>query len=319
MSKKKSGLADAVAKTDSVRNQILANLNRASVITHPTEQERVTRADYTFVKAVSDITGVGMGSALPDSDNNRNAPQATTEPLLSIVTIYDAYNEKKWLKEFLANMPKVQPESAGMVQIVLCKNIGNQELEADELRLVGEELLGNCSVLFIEYHYREFSFSAARNAAKSQAKGDWILSLDTDEYLEQRQYITLFDAISNAAPSLGGIKVTMGSHLRDGANFHREFLPALRVFRNDPRIRWQSRVHEVIDYSVQYDNQYAVIDSPILINHLGYECDRDTLKLKYRRNMQMLCAEILEPENEFTAQHAEQYLINTCVELKKFQ
>lgn len=310
---------DAVAKTDSIRNQIIANMNKATVITHPTEQERITRADYKFVKAVSDITGVGMGSAMPDSEGNRNAPQASSEPLLSIVTIYDAYNEKKWLKEFLANMPKVQAESAGMVQIVLCKNIGNQELEADELRLVGEGLLSNCSVLFIEYHYREFSFSAARNAAKSQAKGEWILSLDTDECLEQRQYSKLFEMIADAPKALGGIKVTMGSHVLDGNTYLREFAAAIRVFRNDENIRWQSRIHECVDYSIQYDNQYAVIDSPILINHLGYECDRDMLKLKYRRNMQMLCAEILEPENEFTAQHAEQYLINTCVELKKFQ
>ena len=86
-------------------------------------------------------------------------------------------------------------------------------------------------------------FSAARNFALELASGDWILSIDADERLEipdRKAYDRLL-----ADGSKVGWEVRL--HPRMGWTAYSK----LRLFRNDPRVRFQGLVHERIEPSAE--------------------------------------------------------------------
>ena len=122
-------------------------------------------------------------------------------------------------------------------------------------------------------------FSAARNYALDAATGGWILYIDADERL---------------APEAGPLRDTVSA--TGHAGFRLKFRPKLgyspyaelRLFRSDPRIRFEGRMHEQITLSVQRvceSDGLRVGRSDALIQHLGYEGDQTH---KHERNLPLL-------------------------------
>jgi Flp pilus assembly protein TadD len=97
-----------------------------------------------------------------------------------------------------------------------------------------------------------------------------------------------------ADPEAAGATVTM--QWRPGHTVCRE----VRLFRNDPRIRFRGLVYESIleGLEVVCDADGLVIrDTPVRIDHLGYEGD---LTLKHRRNLGLLRRAVEDqPDNPF--------------------
>lgn len=129
-------------------------------------------------------------------------------------------------------------------------------------------------------------FSAARNAGLERATARWILVIDCDEEL--------------ADPARSGPGVEAACQVRDGAAFvveidnlapdgpgsrHR----ALRMFRNDPRIRFRNPVHESVAESVyaHWPDQ-AVPVAPFRLLHHGYAKGQNAEK--FNRNLAILRA-----------------------------
>lgn len=80
------------------------------------------------------------------------------------------------------------------------------------------------------------NFAKARNYAKSFATGDWILSIDADEYLHD--FAKLRDAIEMAeARKALAVNVTMIAE-DNGQHF-----PFPRVFKNSPQVWWEGAIH----------------------------------------------------------------------------
>lgn len=80
-----------------------------------------------------------------------------------------------------------------------------------------------------------FHFANARNWAKAKATGDWILSIDADEFLHD--YSEVKKAVAQADQC---VAVQMKSEIGK-ANF---FCP--RIFRNSPHIAWYGAAHNHI-------------------------------------------------------------------------
>jgi hypothetical protein len=123
-------------------------------------------------------------------------------------------------------------------------------------------------------------FSAARNFALEQATGDWILYIDADERLtipDRDEYSQLL-----AAPGMVAWKLRL--HPRVGWTAYSE----LRLFRNDPRIRFTGVIHEniwpAIDAVADADG-LAVGTSALRLHHVGYETDQS---VKNPRNVPLL-------------------------------
>lgn len=80
------------------------------------------------------------------------------------------------------------------------------------------------------------NFAEARNVAKSYATGDWILSIDADEILEEGGVEKLK---WNFSTDRDCIEINLW------CNGDSLYVP--RVFRNDPRVQWVGRIHETIN------------------------------------------------------------------------
>lgn len=111
-------------------------------------------------------------------------------------------------------------------------------------------------------------FASARNAALEQARGAWILSLDCDEELAPGEAPV-------EALMAGCSSAEARAFLVDIENMRLDGPPvvhsALRLFRNDPRIRFENPVHESVAESL-YANwpQEPVASAGLLLRHHGY-------------------------------------------------
>jgi tetratricopeptide (TPR) repeat protein len=139
-------------------------------------------------------------------------------------------------------------------------------------------------------------FAAARNAALDRCESEWILYIDADERLDPVKRSAVQALLADAP------EVAFRMLLRPwtGATPYREY----RLWRNDPRIRFEGVIHEKVVPSI-----HAVADADhrpvgvcdLLLTHVGYEGDQTR---KHRRNLPLLRRQVrTEPGNLFNWHH----------------
>jgi hypothetical protein len=145
-------------------------------------------------------------------------------------------------------------------------------------------------------HPWQGDFSAARNEALARASGRFILYIDADERLlptPRTAVVTLL-----ADPSAVGHTVLFRP--QRGYTCYREH----RIFRNDPRIRFQGVIHETMlpgIHEVAAQDGLRIVPSPLTIEHVGYEGDQAR---KHRRNLPLLKARLADdPRHAFSWHH----------------
>ncbi|MBX3006740.1 MAG: glycosyltransferase [Melioribacteraceae bacterium] len=126
-------------------------------------------------------------------------------------------------------------------------------------------------------------FSAARNYSLQKSTGDWILYIDADERLDSNSIPELKRIISNK--TLAGCYCTVLSY--DSGESRDNSLRYPRLFLNSPEIKFEGRVHEQIGASL-VRNKYQLLNSNILIHHLGYDISKDEQRNKAIRNLTLL-------------------------------
>jgi glycosyltransferase involved in cell wall biosynthesis len=139
-------------------------------------------------------------------------------------------------------------------------------------------------------------FSAARNCALDQASGEWILYIDADE----RLLLPSPDALSQVLSDKSKVAWRLRLYPRVGWTAYSE----LRLFRNDPRIRFEGVIHESmwpgLD-AVARAERLEVGDSDIGLCHVGYEADQ---RPKNPRNIPLLQERLSrDPDNFFCWWH----------------
>jgi glycosyltransferase involved in cell wall biosynthesis len=123
-------------------------------------------------------------------------------------------------------------------------------------------------------------FSAARNYALERASGEWILYIDADERLE----IPSREAYARLLSDRGHVGWRLRLYPRVGWTAYAE----LRLFRNDPRIRFQGVIHERIGPGVEAVARTEGLEvgaCDIGLHHVGYEADQ---RPKNPRNIPLL-------------------------------
>ena len=127
-------------------------------------------------------------------------------------------------------------------------------------------------------------FSEARNFSISKATKDWIFVLDADEVISPVDYESLRGMVVNAKPEDHAyvfltrnymVKAnTVGWIANDGIYANEEAGTGwmgsfkVRLFRNDPRIRFKYPVHELVEYSLKKAG-IKTIKCSIPIHHYG--------------------------------------------------
>jgi len=139
-------------------------------------------------------------------------------------------------------------------------------------------------------------FSAVRNAVLEQARGAWIISIDADEQIRPFSKADIFPAFSDKSKKAF---YTFFLHKKKLTPRH-----ALRIFRNDPRIRYSGIIHENIKAGLyraisEDDGEIGVL--PIMFDHFGYEANQAQ---KHRRNLPLLLEALKRsPENTNNLRH----------------
>ncbi|GIO33303.1 MULTISPECIES: glycosyltransferase [Paenibacillus] len=139
------------------------------------------------------------------------------------------------------------------------------------------------------YHYEwNNDFSDARNYALQYATGDFILHLDADEYIGKNKESLLMPLDQDY------YYVRIRNDLGHGvAEVHR----FIRLFRNDPVLRYEGALHEQVDMSKHPHLKPGLIDA--VIYHDGYLEDIVREKSKKKRNMKIIQDEVKKNPNAF--------------------
>jgi len=141
-------------------------------------------------------------------------------------------------------------------------------------------------------------FATPRNRSLDLANGEWILYIDADERLRPGGHLAARHVIASATDQ---VAFRIRFVPRVGWTPYREY----RLWRNDPAIRFQSRIHESIVpaiHAVATRDGLGVSESDIVtLDHLGYEGDQ---RHKHARNEPILRAALEEhPERIFYYDH----------------
>jgi glycosyltransferase involved in cell wall biosynthesis len=139
-------------------------------------------------------------------------------------------------------------------------------------------------------------FSAARNYALDRATCDWILVLDADEWMEDRHaqslrhiiadteldafFLTEYNYSNNPLETDWEPVKEKTKYCMDYAGYRKSVIA--RLFRNRTDIRYQGRIHEVIDETLG-ESSYATLAIPL--HHHG---DGDPTKPQQTRQLNYL-------------------------------
>ena len=110
-------------------------------------------------------------------------------------------------------------------------------------------------------------FAFARNTSLDYASGQWILVLDADEELDAAAQSQLKEILSNTQAA--GLRLCQRNLLSPDDLVRHQDIRIIRVFRNNPKIRFEGMIHEsVLDSIARMGG--LIQNTDLIINHSGY-------------------------------------------------
>ncbi|MBK1870567.1 glycosyltransferase [Aestuariivirga sp. YIM B02566] len=138
-------------------------------------------------------------------------------------------------------------------------------------------------------------FAAARNRGLDAVRTQWVLYIDADERLNLPSGGALGDYID--AGALAGL---VRFRPKTGYTRYREW----RLFRNDPRLRFEGRIHETVEpviRAISAREGLTIQQTEAEIDHLGYD---GVQAHKHARNLGLLEEAVrIDPDRAYLWQH----------------
>jgi len=153
-----------------------------------------------------------------------------------------------------------------------------------------------------------YNFSKARNYSLSKATGDYIIVIDSDEWITEEER----DKIPKALFYKKDVYyIKQASNRKDGLA---SFVRNARMFKNGIGIEYRNAIHETIEpYSIENKLDSCTVD--ITFEHSGYDLTQEEFHKKLERNLFIhLQQKIDEPEN----QSVNHFLANCYFALKNY-
>jgi len=180
------------------------------------------------------------------------------------------------VKDEAQNLPRCLASLQGVVDEIIVVDTGSTD---DSCRIA--ESFGARVHLFA---WRN-DFSAARNFALEQASGDWILSLDADEELEENSRGRLRKLVSSAQAD--GFYLTVRNLQPPGELTPWLDMQILRLFRRLPGVVFEGAIHEQVTPSLLHAGGNIQTGGLILL-HYGYQLKEAQGRSRAHRNMELL-------------------------------
>jgi glycosyltransferase involved in cell wall biosynthesis/Flp pilus assembly protein TadD len=178
-----------------------------------------------------------------------------------------------------ANLPACLGSVADLVDEMIVVDTGS----TDDTREVAQRL----GARVVDFDWVDH-FAAARNESIRHASGDWIFWLDGDEHLDDDNRGKLRALLEQLRDENAAYTMKQRSPPGPGSDDAVVF-DQCRLFRNDPGLRWQYRVHEQIQPAVERTGG-VVHPTDIVIEHSGYQ-DPALYRRKAERNLRLLLLE----------------------------
>ncbi|HEX4590689.1 MAG TPA: glycosyltransferase, partial [Gemmataceae bacterium] len=141
-------------------------------------------------------------------------------------------------------------------------------------------------------------FAAARNASLDAAAGDWVMWLDADDRLDDADRAKLKELFTRLGTENAAYAMKCAC-VGGGPGKSATVVDHVRLFRNDPRLRWTYRVHEQILLAIRAI-QAEVRWADVTIRHLGY-ADSALRRRKLDRDLRLLhLDDAAKPDDPFT-------------------
>jgi tetratricopeptide (TPR) repeat protein len=129
------------------------------------------------------------------------------------------------------------------------------------------------------------NFANARNFVLKKSSSDWILYLDADERIEPEYHKEIIKIINSNEAEAYLLKLR--SKTTTGDREQSQIASYPRLFKNIPGLLFEGRIHEQITPSL-VKNGARVKSTSIIIEHLGYAQNEDTVEKKKIRNLENL-------------------------------
>ena len=139
------------------------------------------------------------------------------------------------------------------------------------------------------------NFSDARNEALKHATCDWILILDADEVLDPENKHNLRQLIKIPSDKIRGYQIKIKNYTSEKEATVEHY--TIRVFPNNPKLRYHGVIHEQIDNSEDSGNFEKLLTNDVIILHYGYSKQVMDDRSKDERNLQMLEKAIAEDKD----------------------
>lgn len=204
------------------------------------------------------------------------------EPGLTLCAIVK--NEESALPRLLASVK-------GIVDEIVIVDTGSTDRTVEIAKQHGATVL---------FHPFADDFSAPRNTGLAAATRTWILVLDADEVLKDGSKAAIRDALRS--DRVAGYYLEFWNDL-GGERIHRCGL--MRLFRNDPSIRFDFCLHEqVLPSLIEFARARSLKLAPLsgaVVLHDGYRQEKVDSKAKDERNLRLYRKQIaLYPDNAYS-------------------
>ena len=177
-------------------------------------------------------------------------------------------NEERNIRTWLSNVSKVADE-------IIVVDTGSADSTAEIARQHG--------AMVYDYNWQD-DFAAAKNYAIHQAKGEWILFLDADEYFSSDSIGVLRSVIEEVPDNVAMIGCRLINIDVDRNGKIIDSIIQYRLFRNNGVIFYKGAIHEQITSSL--GKYQSVVTDKLAIYHTGYSSS--IIKEKARRNLLIL-------------------------------
>ena len=177
---------------------------------------------------------------------------------------------------------------------VVVVDTGSTDGTVEELRQLEEMLKqeGKCgfceqTILLTDFFEWCDDFSAARNYAISKARHEFVLIIDSDEFLQPFDVEKLEKIVMQYPDKVGRIKIcnSMDKKSRENVEW------VSRLFSRK-KFHYTGRIHEQVE---AFDKTaYETYCLPISVEHVGYDLSQEEKRKKAIRNEKLLLVELRE-------------------------
>ncbi len=134
----------------------------------------------------------------------------------------------------------------------------------------------------VYHHAWENSFSKARNYSLKYATSDWILIMDADEEIEEKDAFKLRETIIDDEVNL----IYMPAFSKEKGGMNSSVYLIERVFKNNLDFHYEGIVHNILKFSGRYKKEN------IVFYHYGYHLDGEQMESKFTRTTTLLKEQI---------------------------